>query len=253
LQMVPNPALNQDKGTTIKEVGMLIYSKNCASCHGSNREGAGKSYPALTQLKNKYNEQSVLQIIDNGRNMMPSFKALLSDQDKSALIIYLFDLKDKEAVPQTEGKHASNRDSIPKFIINGYHRFLDKDGYPGIKPPWGTLNAVNLNTGDLLWKVPLGNFNELNKFGMRNTGTEIYGGPVVTKGGLVFVAGTQDEKIRAFNKKTGEVLWEYSLPAAGFATPAVYVIKGKQYVVIAAGGGKLGMKSSNKYIAFALP
>ena len=115
-----------------------------------------------------------------------------------------------------------------------------------------SLNAVNLSTGKLLWKVPLGEFDELKKQGFPNSGTEIYGGPVVTKGGIVFVAATQNEKIRAFDKSSGKVLWEAKLPAAGFATPAVYTINKKQYVVIAAGGGKLGMRSGTKYVAFAL-
>jgi quinoprotein glucose dehydrogenase len=254
LQMIPNPALNNVRASTVKEQGMMIYSKSCASCHGTNREGLGAAYPALTHLKRDYKEQQVRQIIDNGRNMMPAFKSLLSDTDKTALITYLLDLEDKETIskPSTSRKQV-NRDSVPEFVLNGYQRFMDRDGYPGIKPPWGTLNAVNLSTGKLLWKVPLGNFDELSEFGMENTGTEIYGGPVVTKGGIVFVAGTQDEKIRAFDKKTGKVVWEHKLPAAGFATPAVFVVNGKQYVVIAAGGGKLGMKSSNKYLAFSLP
>ncbi|SHN42505.1 PQQ-binding-like beta-propeller repeat protein [Chitinophaga sp. CF418] len=137
--------------------------------------------------------------------------------------------------------------------MTGYIRFLDKDGYPGIKPPWGTLNAVNLNTGKLLWKVPPGEFEALKKRGIPPTGTQVYGGPVVTKGGLIFVASTQDEKIRAFDKKTGRQLWEAQLPAAGYATPAVYSLQGRQYVVIACGGGKIGSKSGDTYVAFALP
>jgi len=196
--------------------------------------------------------QQAKLVIENGRNMMPAFKDVLDDGDKTALLTYLMDLEDKEAIPKTE--HASiaiDRSSLPAYTLNGYQRFMDRDGYPGIKPPWGTLNAVNLNSGKLLWKVPLGNFAELGT--AEDTGTEVYGGPVVTKSGLIFIAGTQDEKIRAFDKKTGQVLWEHPLPAAGFASPAVYTIDGKQFVVIAAGGGKLGMRSGTKYLAFALP
>jgi quinoprotein glucose dehydrogenase len=137
--------------------------------------------------------------------------------------------------------------------MDGYKRFLDKDGYPGIKPPWGTLEAVNLSSGKLLWKVPLGEFPELTKKGIPITGTQLYGGPVVTKGGLVFVAATQDEKIRAFDKHTGKQVWEAKLPAAGYATPAIYAVDGRQYVVIACGGGKVGSKSGDSYVCFALP
>ena len=136
--------------------------------------------------------------------------------------------------------------------MNGYNRFLDKDGYPGIKPPWGSLNAIDLTTGKLLWKVPLGEYPELTKKSIPVTGTELYGGPLVTKGGLVFVAATKDEKIRAFDKRTGKQLWEAKLPAAGYATPATYAIDGKQYVVIACGGGKTGSKSGDSYVCFSL-
>ncbi|MGZ3871312.1 MAG: outer membrane protein assembly factor BamB family protein, partial [Mucilaginibacter sp.] len=138
-------------------------------------------------------------------------------------------------------------------IMNGYTRFLDKDGYPGIKPPWGTLDAVDLTSGKLLWKVPLGEYPELTKKGIPITGTELYGGPLVTKGGLVFVAATKDEKIRAFDKKTGREVWSAKLPAAGYATPATYSVDGRQYVVIACGGGKIGSRSGDSYVCFALP
>jgi quinoprotein glucose dehydrogenase len=150
------------------------------------------------------------------------------------------------------GAKQSILDEVP-YAMTGYNRFLDKNGYPGIKPPWGTLNAVDLTSGKLLWKVPLGEFAELKKKGIPATGTQVYGGPVVTKGGLVFIASTQDEKIRAFDKKSGKALWEAQLPAAGYATPSVYSINGRQYVVIACGGGKIGSKSDDQYVAFALP
>ncbi|NGM61099.1 PQQ-binding-like beta-propeller repeat protein [Sphingobacterium sp. SGG-5] len=253
LQMIPNPALQASSATTLKGQGAEIYRQRCASCHGSNREGIPPAFPSLQGLKARFTEQQARQVIRNGRNMMPAFKGVLTDTDLEALLAYLLELEDKEAAPvRSAGEPAAvHRDSVPEYILNGYRRFLDRDGYPGIKPPWGTLNAVDLNSGRLLWKVPLGNFEEL---GMdEDTGTEVYGGPVVTRSGLVFIAGTQDEKIRAFDKRTGEVLWEHKLPAAGFASPAVYTIDGKQYVVIAAGGGKLGMRSGSKYIAFSLP
>ncbi|RYY14063.1 MAG: pyrroloquinoline quinone-dependent dehydrogenase, partial [Chitinophagaceae bacterium] len=185
---------------------------------------------------------------------------------KKALITYLLKIESKE--PEGEMKiiktgsarkedaiataATSILDEIP-YIMTGYNRFLDKNGYPGIKPPWGTLNAIDLNSGKLLWKVPLGEYSELSQKGIPVTGTEGYGGPVVTKGGLVFIAASKDSKIRAFDKLTGKVLWEASLPAAGFATPAVYMVHGKQYVVIACGGGKIGNKSGDQYVAFSLP
>jgi quinoprotein glucose dehydrogenase len=135
----------------------------------------------------------------------------------------------------------------------GGGRWLDEDGYPNVKPPWGPLNAIDLNTGEYRWKVTLGEYPELKAQGVPPTGTDNYGGPVVTAGGLVFIAATLDEMIRAFDRKTGRVLWEARLPAAGFATPTTYLANGRQYLVIACGGGKLGTKPDDAYVAFALP
>ena len=137
------------------------------------------------------------------------------------------------------------------YTGTGYNKFLTKEGWPAIRPPWGTLNAINLNTGKIEWKIALGE----NKFFKEKgiiTGTENYGGPAVTAGGLVFIAATSDNKLRAFNKRTGQLLWQTMLPASGFATPAIYAANGKQYIVIACGGGKLGTKSGDSYVAFAL-
>ena len=238
---------------SLKGIGMMIYNKNCISCHGPELKGNGSSIPALTNLEKKYNEPQVRSVIEKGRNMMPSFKHIPQDE-MNALLTFMLKIPEKEAIATNSNRNP--RKSVldeMRYAMTGYLRFLDKDGYPGIKPPWGTLNAVNLNTGKLLWKVPLGEYEELTKKGIPPTGTENYGGPLVTKGGLVFIAATKDEKIRAFDKKSGKVLWEAKLPAAGFATPATYAINGKQYVVIACGGGKIGNKSGDQYVAFALP
>ena len=140
------------------------------------------------------------------------------------------------------------------FKHTGYIQFLDHEGYPAIKPPWGLLNAIDLNTGEFAWRVPLGEHPELTKRGVPRTGTETFGGSIVTAGGLVFIAGTKDERIHAFDKETGELLWEHPLPAGGYATPSTYRVKGKQYVVIAAGGaGKLRTKAGDAFVAFSLP
>ena len=140
---------------------------------------------------------------------------------------------------------------VPEYTIKVWQRFTDQNGYNAIKPPWGTLNAIDLNTGDYLWTVPLGEFPELTAKGIPITGTETYGGPVVTGSGLIFIASTRDERIRAFDKKTGKVVWEYQLPAGGFATPISYEVDGKQYIAIAAGGAR-GAKAGGWYVAFAL-
>jgi quinoprotein glucose dehydrogenase len=246
---------------SLKGMGQMIYNKNCITCHGPELKGSGSSYPSLVNIGKKYKEEQISQIITNGRNMMPSFKQI-DPADKKALLAFLLKLPDAKAAKIIAKEPATDRaastqtekkvvDEVP-YTMNGYNRFLDKDGYPGIKPPWGTLNAVDLTSGKLLWKVPLGEYAELTKKGIPVTGTENYGGPLVTKGGLVFIAATKDEKIRAFDKKTGKVLWEAQLPAAGYATPATYSIDGKQYVVIACGGGKIGSKSGDEYVCFAM-
>jgi quinoprotein glucose dehydrogenase len=140
------------------------------------------------------------------------------------------------------------------YRFTGYRRFLDPDGYPAIAPPWGTLNAIDLNTGEYAWKINLGEYPELAAKGMANTGSENYGGPIVTAGGLLFIGATNyDKKFRAFDKSTGKLLWETKLPFAGNATPATYLVNGRQYVVIAAGGGKDPRSpSGGVYVAFAL-
>ena len=186
--------------------------------------------------------------VRNGKGRMPDFPALTDDQ-LAALIHYLLSGENKERA-SSEPQSAQM-----DFIFTGYHRFYDPDGYPAVVPPWGTLNAINLNTGEYVWKIPCGEYPDLAAKGLKNTGTENYGGPVVTAGGLLFIGATNfDKKFRAFDKSSGELLWETTLPFAGNATPATYEVDGRQFVVIAAGGGKdLKSKSGGIYIAFALP
>jgi quinoprotein glucose dehydrogenase len=241
---------------TLQGMGHAIYNKYCIACHGPELKGNGTAYPSLINLSKKLNEQQAGQIIENGRNMMPAFKQIPAGE-KKALLAFLLKLPPKPSDAKLVAKgsvaaSANNEKQVP-YTMNGYNRFLDNNGYPGIKPPWGTLDAVDLTSGKLLWKVPLGEYPELTKKGIPITGTELYGGPLVTKGGLVFIAATKDEKIRAFNKQTGKQVWEAKLPAAGYATPATYSINGKQYVVIACGGGKLGSRSGDSYVCFSLP
>ena len=269
LTMIDVPGKSND--LSLKGIGKSLYGKYCITCHGPELKGNGTSYPSLLNLEKKYNDDQLHKIIENGKNMMPAFKQI-SDADKEAISAFLLNKQDKEpgAATAKKGKSATdapkeptsnNSNAQPKksildevpYTMTGYNRFLDKNGYPGIKPPWGTLNAVDLNSGKLLWKVTLGEFEELTKKGIPPTGTECYGGPLVTKGGVVFIAATKDAKIRAFNKKSGKVIWEAKLPVPGYATPATYTIDGRQYVVIACGGGKIGSKSGDQYIAFALP
>jgi quinoprotein glucose dehydrogenase len=150
-------------------------------------------------------------------------------------------------------REAAHGPTRSPYELTGYERWRDSSGYPAIAPPWGTMSAIDLNTGEYRWRIPLGEHPALSARGEPVTGTEQYGGPIVTAGGLVFISATPDAMFRAVDSHTGRVLWSAKLPAPGFATPATYSVRGKQYVVIAAGGGKLGAASSDTYVAFALP
>jgi quinoprotein glucose dehydrogenase len=182
---------------------------------------------------------------------MPGF-ARLGDGAVNAMVRFIMTGED---LPVSGAEHASNAKISPlKYGIDGYNKFLDPDGYPAIAPPWGTLNAINLNTGEYAWKIPFGEIPELAAKGLTGTGSENYGGSVVTAGGLLFIGATNfDRLFRAYDKRNGKLLWQTTLPAAGNATPAVYAVNGRQYVVIAAGGGKSGQRSGGSYVAFALP
>jgi len=180
---------------------------------------------------------------------MPAFTQLPAAA-VDAIITYITTGNDVEV----SGMARSRWPIEQKYTHDGYNKFLDPDGYPAVKPPWGTLNAIDLNKGEIVWKIPFGEYPELAAKGMRNTGSENYGGPVVTAGGLLFIAATvHDRKLHAFDKTNGKLLWEATLPASGDATPATYEVNGRQFVVIGAGGGKCGAPSGGTYVAFALP
>lgn len=235
---------------TYIDAGKRLYAKNCMSCHGTERQGSG-NYPSLIGLPQKYSEKAFHELVVEGRRMMPAFKQL-SGEERKAIAAYLLDIKKEQQrkyIPPT--KQTDSFLTMP-YSITGYNKFRSKEDYPGVKPPWGTINAIDLNTGEIVWKTILGEYPEFKQKGIQ-TGTENYGGPVVTAGGLLFIAASRDGKFRAFNKSNGKLLWETELPAPGFATPSVYTMNGKQYIVIACGGGKLGTKSGDAYVAFALP
>ena len=229
--------------------GEKLYTVNCTPCHGADRKGNIRSgYPSLVNIEARRDRAYVTQTISNGKGMMPGFTTLTADQ-KQVLVAFLFGEEKKEVSAASVGP----RQPYVPYRITGYNKFLDSKGLPAIAPPWGTLNAINLNTGEYVWKIPFGEEKSLQEKGIPTTGTENYGGPVVTASGLLFIAATKDGMFRAFDKKTGKILWETELPAAGFATPSTYQVNGRQYVVIACGGTKLGTKKGNQYVAFALP
>ncbi len=190
---------------------------------------------------------------------MPSFQ-VMAESNRQAVLAFLYELDTEEAmelIPLVEAQQVKKtmvEDTGKRYKLKAYKQLRDQDGYPGIKPPWSNLCAVDLNTGKIDWKVPLGEYEELTKKGIPPTGTQLFGGGIVTAGGLIFIGATRDEKFRAFDKETGDIMWEYQLPVGGYATPATYAVEGTQYVVIAAGGGGLqGTSSGDYYFAFKLP
>ncbi len=229
--------------------GRNLYSTWCLLCHGKDLKGASiHTVPSLQDLSDRRSKKEVSELVKSGKGMMPSF-AHLNDQDIDAIIAFLYN--SNEPAPERSADVDNSMEWKYPYYMNGYVRFKDHEGYPAITPPWGTLNAIDLNKGDIKWKVTLGNHPGMDE--SNPTGAEGYGGPVVTGSGLIFIAATLDEKIRAFDKENGDMLWEASLPAAGYATPATYAVDGRQYIVIACGGGKIGTKSGDAYVAFALP
>ena len=240
----------EPKPSTGVSSGQRIYLKECAACHGDNRRGTPPEFPSLLGLNNRYESNDVYGLISQGAGRMPGF-ARLGDEGVRAVVDYVYSGIDRSA----QGPSPSSSPIDMKYVSDGYHRFLDADGYPAIQPPWGTLTAIDLDRGKIDWTRPLGQYPELAAKGLNDTGTENYGGPVVTAGGLLFIAATSfDKKFRAFDKETGKLLWETTLPAAGNATPATYEVNGRQFVVIVAGGGKSERAPSGSSIqAFALP
>jgi quinoprotein glucose dehydrogenase len=225
-----------------------LYISQCGVCHGDKLAGSPPEFPSLIKIGARLNFAQIVSTIRDGKGRMPGFPNLTAEQ-MNAIADFLANGQSKELassgpLPATE-----------KYHLTGYNRFLDPDGYPAVAPPWGTLNAINLNTGEYLWKIPFGEYPELAAAGMHKTGTENYGGPIVTAGGLLFIGATNyDKKFRAYDSSKGTLLWETTLPFAGNATPATYSINGRQFVVIAAGGGKdLKSSSGGVYVAFALP
>jgi quinoprotein glucose dehydrogenase len=243
-EMVWTGALAPDTGENNPKT---LYLSQCSVCHGEKMTGSPPAMPSLVGVGDRLSPAQIATTIKNGKGRMPAF-ANFDDGQLYALIDFLVSGRSKE-LPSSEPPPPDM-----KFRFTGYHKFLDPEGYPAFAPPWGTLNAINLNTGEYVWKINLGEYPELAAKGLKNTGTENYGGPVVTAGGLVFIGASDfDKKFHAYDKATGELLWEATLPFSGNATPATYAVNGQQYVVIAAGGGKdLRSPSGGVYVAFAL-
>lgn len=230
--------------------GEQTYRRYCMVCHQAGRQGMPASgYPSLLDLGSRLTGEEILGQIATGKGMMPGFPQI-TDPERKALLAFLLQQEDKQEVTESRASQAAP-DPTP-YRHTGYNKFLDANGLPAISPPWGSLSAIDLNTGEYLWQIALGETDSLRALGYPSTGTENYGGPAITENGLLFIAATKDGYIRAFNRHTGALLWEYKLPAAAFANPALYEVDGKQYLAIACGGEKLGTEKGNKIIAFSL-
>ncbi len=234
-------------------VGHRQYLVNCAACHGADRRGDVRGgMPALDALKGRRTAEQVSKVIVTGGGRMPPFDRL-GERQRAAIVGFLLGNEPPPSPTPAPASTAGPPKEDPPYAFGGFQRWFDREGYPAIKPPWGTLNAVDMNTGEILWKVALGEYQELTARGIPPTGTENYGGPVVTAGGLIFIGASADETFRAFDKKTGKVLWQAALPFSGNATPSTYMADGRQYVVISAGGGKSNRPGGGTIVAFALP
>jgi len=246
-------------------IGQSTYLNICASCHGADRNGFPPHFPSLRDQVASLTPAQIETAIRTGMGRMPAFPQIANSPALRAVIHYVMT---GEEAPQEEEAPARAVDATgpqvtplggapptEQYRFSGFRKFLDPEGYPAVEPPWGTLNAIDLNTGNYLWKVPLGEYPELAAQGLTNTGTENYGGPLVTAGGLVIIGATNfDARIRAFHSETGQVLWQAEMPYSGNATPITYTIDGKQYVVIAASNARNRQATPGSgYIAFALP
>ncbi|MBP7644634.1 MAG: PQQ-binding-like beta-propeller repeat protein [Saprospiraceae bacterium] len=234
---------NQDMAS----MGKNVYKAACIACHGANLEGSNLygNVPSLVNLKDRIDKPQLIKTLKNGKGVMPSF-GTLSENALNALSAYLLQTEEKD-----NNKDVAATWPYP-YTFGGYKRFVAPDGLAAINPPWGQLSAIDLNLGEIKWQVTLGNVDSIKIAGVAQTGTENYGGPIVTAGNLIFIAATTDSKIRAFDKSTGKELWSAKLPAPGFSTPATFSKNGKQFIVTAAGGGKIGQRSSGYYVAYAL-
>jgi quinoprotein glucose dehydrogenase len=255
--------------------GAALYQKQCSMCHSADRKGSPPAFPSLIDVDKRLSDASITSLIHDGKARMPSFPGITGEKLEAVLAFLKTDpntmnieqgnraqrtsaessARTADAGLSSKSEMGSGEASTARYQFTGYRKFLDPDGYPAIVPPWGTLNAIDLNTGKYLWKIPLGEYPELAAKGRKETGSENYGGPIVTAGGVVIVGATiYDRKIRAFDSRTGKLLWESKLPYAGNATPATYMIDGKQYVVIAASNARNPKGPQGAaYVAFALP
>jgi quinoprotein glucose dehydrogenase len=237
-----------------------LYQNQCAACHQPDRKGVPETFPSLIDASKKLTAEQMAEVVTNGRGRMPGFPQI-AGTDLQGLLRYIrngdepiADNSQRHSDKTEPGSNVTSGDTA-EYRFTGYRKFLDPEGYPAISPPWGTLSAIDLNDGHYLWKIPLGVYPELEMKGLKDTGTENYGGPIVTAGSVVIIGATNfDHKIRAFDSRNGKLLWEETMQFSGNATPATYLSKGKQYIVIAISNGKSPKDPQGAmYVAFSLP
>ena len=239
-----------DKGSRLG-FGEFVFRAQCSGCHGIDLQGFYPYAPSLVGISERLSRTEAMRIVSAGKGRMMPFNNL-PDHERAAVVDYVFAKSESPTIsPQKTATNDSEKEIA--YVFAGYNDFLDDRHYPAVKPPWGTLTSINLTTGKRGWQIPLGEYEELKKEGVPPTGTRNYGGPVVTAGGLLIIAASSDEMLRIFDKNSGKLLWQYKLPAAGYATPSTYEIDGRQYIVIVASGGKLGTAVGDQYLSFALP
>ncbi|MCX2981957.1 pyrroloquinoline quinone-dependent dehydrogenase [Halieaceae bacterium IMCC14734] len=233
----------------------VAYMMLCSGCHGGDLAGDGVGIPSLRDLGDRLSPLEALRVVREGRGRMPAFTQL-KWYEQAATLWYVYNWDANDVVPShgtDQDDTATTHDRSRNYLNAGYQRLLDQDGLPASEPPWGTLTAIDVDNNRIAWRTPLGDYPAATQLGLSGLGAENYGGPIVTAGGLLFIAATPDAQFRAFDSGTGQLLWQTRLDTAGYATPATYAVNGRQFVVIAAGGGKLGTASGSEYIAFALP
>jgi quinoprotein glucose dehydrogenase len=249
-----------------RDEGKKIYMNYCVNCHKENREGDEGQYPSLVNLQDRMTPKEALNKIREGSGRMPAFSKVIEGQEE-AIINFLFEKRNKQLLPKQEAlleiktnisshtereNNSEKDDTASRYLnLNAYSQFKDIHGHPAIRPPWGMLNAINLNTGDYAWRIPVGNDSALREKGAPITGLWSSPGPMVTAGGLVFIGGMKDKKFFAFDKANGKLLWEITLPAKGTSNPCSYMVNGKQYVALSVGGDE--KNPAGYIIAFALP
>jgi quinoprotein glucose dehydrogenase len=236
-------------------LGRSYYMEHCSVCHGADRKGSPPDVPSLIGVESRLTRDQFGDTIQMGRGRMPAFSKLANHGvEMEALRKYLAN-GEIETPGGGPSPQPADKTTAPKFDFTGYNFFNDPEGYPAVRPPWGTLNAINLNTGEYVWKVPLGEYPALVAKGMKDTGSQNLGGPIVTDGGLLFIGATiADRKFRAYDKATGKLLWETTLPLSANCTPITYEVNGRQYIAICAGGQRdLSRPSGGMYLGFALP